>query len=343
MKEVQNSEEYMPNINRPCRIKSTGKYLPKAVKSEDIEKKYGLPPGWSEKYNGVSNRHQVTNEDVGEMGARAAQQALNNANLNLDDIDVFITAGASTDQIIPSQAAMTLQKMNGGNNARCESFHVNSTCLSFMNAFKLAADKLQFEDTKYILIVSSEVSSFGIGPENWETLTLFGDGAAAVILEKSRTGKSGIINFKHEMFTEGIHDAEIPGGHIRKWIKDYPYDPKIHNFQMNSRNLLRFTLKYLPTFMDDFFASTGTTWSEVNWTVPHQASKTGLKMIPKIAKVKPFQVVNILKETGNCIAASIPMGIHELIALKKLKKQDTLFICGTSAGFSIGSLLYIHD
>jgi 3-oxoacyl-[acyl-carrier-protein] synthase-3 len=237
---------------------------------------------------------------------------------------------------------MTLEKMRGGNQLRCESFHVDTTCLSFVNAFKLAADKLQFDETKYVLIVASEVSSVGIGPENWETLTLFGDGAAAVVLEKSKDEKSGLVNFKHQMYTEGILAAEIPGGHIRKWVKDYVYDPKLHHFQMDSRRLLRLTLKHLPDFINDFFKSTGTSWPEVNWTVPHQASKTGLNMIPKIANVNPDQVINILRETGNCISASIPMGIHKLISQDKLQKGETLFICGTSAGFSIGSLLYIH-
>ena len=342
MKEALNSEESMLNITRPCKIRSTGIYLPRAVESEEIEKAYGLPLGWSEKHSGVAVRHHVSHEDVGEMGAQAAHSALENAGLSLSDIDTFITAGASTDQIIPSQVAMTLQKMKEGNEARCESFHVNSTCLSFVNAFKLAADKLQFDETNYVLIVASEVASFGIGPENWETLTLFGDGAAAVIIEKSKDKKSGLVNFKHEMYTEGINAAEIPGGHVRKWVKDYIYDPKIHHFQMDSRGLLRLTLKYLPDFINDFFKSTGISWPEVNWTVPHQASKTGLNMIPKIANVNPDRVINILRETGNCISASIPMGIHKLISQDKLQKGETLFACGTSAGFSIGALLYIH-
>ncbi len=342
MKKVQNSEEYMLKVARPCRILSTGIYLPNPVTSSDLEKKHGLPLGWSEKYNGVKVRHHVSNENVADMGAYAAQQALDNASLKLNDIDVFITAGASTDQIIPSQATMTLNKMKDGNIANCEAFHVNMTCLSFMTALKLGADMIQFNEINHILIVASEVSSIGVGPENWETLTLFGDGASAVIIEKSNNKQSGIIKYKHKVFTEGINAAEIPGGHVNKWIKDYPYDPSIHHFQMDSRQLLRLTLKHLPNFMNEFFESTGTTWADANWTVPHQASKTGLNMIPKIAKVKPVKVINILKNTGNCIAASIPMGIHHLISQKKLKSGETVFMCGTSAGFSIGSLLYKH-
>ena len=57
-----------------------------------------------------------------------------------------------------------------------------------------------------------------------------------------------------------------------------------------------------------FFKSTGTSWPEVNWTVPHQASKTGLNMIPKIANVNPDQVINILRETGELHFGFYPYG-----------------------------------
>ena len=59
-------------------------------------------------------------------------------------------------------------------------------------------------------------------------------------------------------------------------------------------------------------------------------------------QVAENKVVDILNKTGNCISASIPMGIHQLISMKMLKKEQTIFMCGTSAGFSIGSLLYKH-
>ena len=81
------------SISRPCRIVSTGQYLPTPVSSESIEEKHGLPKGWSMKYSGVNVRHQVTHETLAVMGSQAAQQALDAASLTLDDIDVFITGG----------------------------------------------------------------------------------------------------------------------------------------------------------------------------------------------------------------------------------------------------------
>ena len=330
------------SILRPCRVVSTGRYLPAPVPSHIIEKKHGLPQGWSLNYSGVAVRHQVTHESLASMGADAAQQALDAASLGLDDIDLLITGGSGFDQIIPSQAALTLAAMNGGAEARCEAFHVNTTCLSFVTAFALAADKLQLPEVNRVLIVAAEVSSKGIGPENWETLTLFGDGAAALILEKTDLPHCGLVAHMHKTYTEGMQAAQIPGGGIEKWIEDHPFDPAMHHFQMDGRELLRLALTYLPEYMTEFFTRAGTTWSDVTWTVPHQASKTGMGMIPKLAQVHPDRVINILENTGNCIAASIPMALHELVSTNRLQSGETAFLTGTSAGFAIGSLLYQH-
>lgn len=330
------------SVLRPCRILSTGIHLPPAVESATIEKEHGLPEGWSFKHSGVSVRHQVITENVADLGAKACQHALDNAGLSLSDIDVMITAGGSFDQIIPSQAALTLALMSGGDDARCEAFHINTTCLSFVSAFAIAADKLQLPGIKHILVVASEVSSKGIGPENWETLTLFGDGAAAMVLERTEDSNCGLVTHMHRHFTEGLRFAQIPGGGIAKWFADHPFSSELHHFQMDGRELLRLTLKHLPEFMEDFFKQADTTWPEVTWTIPHQASKTGLGIIPKLAQIAPAQIVNILEHTGNCISASIPMGLHELMSNDKLQPGEKAMLIGTSAGYSIGSLLYQH-
>ena len=317
-------------------------HLPSPVFSEEIETDHRMPLGWSLKNSGVKKRHWVTSETVAELGSKAAQMALNDANVVLDEVDVLITAGGTSDQHIPSQAAMTLGQMTGGDQARCQAFHIDASCLSFVSAFRMAADMLQDPEIKRILIVASEVSSVGIGPSNWETLTLFGDGAAAVVLEESDDRKVGLVKHQHRMYTEGLRAAEIPGGCVAKWVEDYDFSPELHHFQMDGRELLRLTLKHIPQFVEEFFEGTKVTWSDVSWTVPHQASKTGLGVIPKIARVSPDRVVNILENTGNCISASIPMALHSLRQRDALEAGDSIFFVGTSAGYSIGALLYQH-
>lgn len=342
MSRAQNSEESMLNVTKPCRIIGTGMHLPASVSSEEIETRHGLPAGWSLKHSGVRTRHWVSADTVASLGSHAAQAALDDAGIKLKEIDVLITAGGTSDQHIPSQAALTLGQMRDGDKARCQAFHVDATCLSFISAFRLAADMLQDPEVKRILVVASEVASLGIGPANWETLTLFGDGAGAMVLEQSDDPQVGLVKHQHRLYSEGLRAAEIPGGCVAKWIEDYAFSPELHHFQMDGRELLRLTLKHIPTFIKDFFESTRSSWRDVSWTVPHQASKTGLGVIPKIAKVNPERVVNILETTGNCIAASIPMALHHLTKSEGVEKGDSVFFIGTSAGYSIGALLYQH-
>ena len=332
----------MLNVTKPCRIVGSGMHVPESVDSSTIEAEHGLPQGWALKHSGVQTRHWIQGQTVAQLGSQAAQQALDNANVTLAEIDVLITAGGTSDQHIPSQAALTLALMEGGDQAQCQAFHVDTTCLSFITAFRLAADMLQDPEIHRILVVASEVASVGIGPANWETLTLFGDGAAAVVVEKDPSGQFGLIKHGHKLHTEGVRAAEIPGGCVAKWVEDHAFSPKLHHFQMDGRELLRLTLKHLPVFIQNFFEGTGTQWSEVSWTVPHQASKTGLGVIPKIAKVSPDRVVNILETRGNCISASIPMALHHLMADDQLQEGESILFIGTSAGYAIGALLYQH-
>ena len=332
----------MLKVTKPCRITGTGMHVPSEVSSEKIETEHGLPAGWSLKHSGVQTRHWITTETVAKLGSQAAQAALDNAGVELCDIDVFITAGATSDQHIPSQAALTLGQMCEGGKATCQAFHIDTTCLSFISAFRLAADMLQDPEVKRILVVASEVASVGIGPSNWETLTLFGDGAAAMVLEECSDARVGLVRHHHKTYTEGLRAAEIPGGCVAKWVEDFAFAPDLHHFQMDGRELLRLTLKHLPSFIEHFFEGTQSTWSDVTWTVPHQASKTGLGMIPKIARVSPDRVVSILETTGNCISASIPMALHHLATTEGLHKGDSILFIGTSAGYGIGALLYQH-
>ena len=93
------------NQTKPIRIIAMGKYLPKAVLSEEIERKHGLPIGWSQKYSGVENRHIVTNENNGIMGARAAEEALSKASMSLKDIDLLLCGSGTFDYPIPNQSS----------------------------------------------------------------------------------------------------------------------------------------------------------------------------------------------------------------------------------------------
>ncbi len=325
---------------KKVKIEGTGIYLPKAISSEEIESKFGIPKGWSEEYSGVINRHQVTHESNGFMGARAAEDALKNASVNLADIDMLISASGTYDFPIPNQASMIKHHLKNGNDYDFPAIDIDNTCLSFVAGLDMASRMLDGQTYKRILLVSSEISSKGLDPTNWETVTLFGDGAAAVVLTFDSSSNSSVIKGKFATFSEGVFYSMIEGGGSVNYYDDSPYNKEFYSFKMSGKKLLRLTKSKTIPFINSFFSDLDYSIEEIDVVIPHQASRIGLEMFKKMYPLKNSTVINSLAENGNCIAASIPISLYNAIEQKKLKRGQKCLLLGTGAGFSIGALLF---
>ena len=327
------------NQSKPIRIVGMGKYLPNLVTSQELEDKFNLPKGWSEKYSGVQQRHIASHECNGFMGAKAAEDALEDAGLKLSDLDMIISGSGTYDYPLPNQASIIKAKMKGGEKYHVPAIDIDSTCLSFVAAFDFASKLLDGKSYKNILIVSSEISSKGINPKNWETLTLFGDGAAAMVLSYDENQSSCYIKGGQRTYSEGVFDTIIEGGGNKYFFKDYAYNQELHSFKMNGRKLLKMAKHYIPDFMDWFYDDLPYTISTTDIIVPHQASKMGMSVFTKLYKLRPEQMTETLHKYGNCIAASIPLTFIDAVEKNEIKRGDICLLSGTSAGFSIGSVL----
>lgn len=328
------------NIIKPFKILGIGKFLPgKKVISADLEIANNIPTGWAEKYSGVKERHHAKNISGGEMGARAVEAALQNANLSLEDIDLLISTSATFDYPIPNQSVIIKAAIEGSENYNFPSMTVDSTCTGFVSGIDVAAHLLDGHRYRNIVIVSSEISSRGINQENWETATLFGDAAVAAIISYDETGKSGLIKALAKTYSEGVYHTIIRGGGNAHPIKDYAYDKSLHSFNMEGFKLLKLAKKYIPSFMDSFFSDLEISLEGVDYILPHQASKTGLAVFKNMYNLKEGQVLENLSKYGNCISASIPLLLHDALESHQIKKGNTCLLSGTGAGFSIGGVL----
>jgi 3-oxoacyl-[acyl-carrier-protein] synthase-3 len=326
---------------KPIKITGSGKYLPERISSETLELRNNkLPKGFGELKNGVKYRHQATFESVAFMGARAAEAALNNAGLKLDDIDLMISAGATYDFPLPSQSCVIKSEMNGGDRTNFPAFDVNSTCLSFLSAFELAAKMLDGEQYNTILIVTSEIASKGLNTNNPETYTLFGDASVAFVLSYEEGGTSSFIRSRFETYSEGFAHTIIRGGGILHHFKDTPYDEVLFSFHMDGIKMLKLAKKTMPNFMHSFLNEVSHKLTDFDAIIPHQASKTGLQLFKKMFELKDSQVKENIENYGNCIAASIPLLLHDCIISGEVKRGDLCMLIGTSAGFSIGGLVF---
>lgn len=328
------------NIPRKIKILSTGTYLPKDISSEELEQKHHLPKGWSERYSGVKNRHHVTFESNGYMGARAIESALENSSVELSDIDLIISAGATFDYPLPNQSSIIKSELKEGLKYDIPTIDIDTTCLSFVTSFDIASKMMDNYQYKNIIIVSSEIASNGLNTNNPETLTLFGDAAVAIILSYDERGESFFLKGSLKTYTEGVYHTLIKGGGNKYFFKDNPYNEELHSFKMDGKKLLKLARKELKEFTDNFFDDLDYSISDMDVVIPHQASKIGITLFKKMYDFDDSKVMNNLSTHGNCIASSIPLMIHQSIENNKLKRGNLCLLIGTSAGFSIGASLF---
>lgn len=322
-------------------VLGTGKYLPKnRVTDTDMDIRLGVKQGWVRKKSDVHVRYFVEDETASEMGARAANDALEAAGLSFADIDCLVCASGTMEQVIPCTAAL-IQKAMGQEASGVPAFDINSTCLSFVAGLDVMSYMLDAGRYQRILLISTEIASIGLNWSQKESAALFGDGAAAVVL--GRTGPGGVSKLVHadmQTFSEGAHLSEIRGGGS-KLHPQYYNDSNMHHylFDMNGSEIFRLASRKLPDFVDRLLQAADTRMEDIKLVIPHQGSAMAMRLISRKLGIAEHQLMYITPDHGNTIAASIPMGLHEAVRQKKIDRGDRILLLGTSAGVSLGGVI----
>ncbi|MBI2785742.1 MAG: beta-ketoacyl-ACP synthase III [Legionella longbeachae] len=321
------------------KIIGMGRYLPRnKVLSTELDAKLNLPIGSVQKKSGLISRHFASaDETTSYMGAQAALMAVQQANIKLTDIDAIISACGVGEQPIPCTSAL-IQKHLGLEQSGIACFDVNSTCLSFVSALDIASYLIEGGRFKRILIVSSDIASIGLNWQDMETCTIFGDGAAACILEKS-DGTSRILSSHHETHSIGATFCQVEAGGTRLPAKDPLEHVEQGLFYMEGKKVFKLASKLLDNLMDNLFNKANVSMSDINWFIPHQASMLAMHHIQKRLSIPTEKFVSIYPYHGNQIAASIPTALSTLIDTKKLLRGQLILLMGTGAGLAAGGII----
>ncbi len=324
---------------RKVKIISTGKYLPKKqVTAEELELRLGLTKGWIEKKSGVLIRYFVDDETSSLMGAFAAKEALLAANLSIQDIDCIISTSAIPEQCIPCTAALIQQHL-GAENSGIPAFDVNSTCLSFITGLDMISYLIAAGRYNTVMLIASEVTT-GLNWHDQESCTLFGEGAAAVIIAKSEEQEnSQILYSSMETYSKGAHLTECTGAGNKYHPRDYANNPDSFLFKMDGKGIYRLASEILPRFFAGLLKSANLTIDDLKMVIPHQASLMALKLMCKQLRIPDEKFMIIIQNHGNTIAASVPMTLYEAIKQGKIGRGDRIMLLGTSAGFSVGGMV----
>jgi 3-oxoacyl-[acyl-carrier-protein] synthase III len=285
---------------------------------------------------GIVSRYYAREETQVDMAAEAARRALESAGVTIEEIDLVISACAVSYQPIPTLSPLIAKELGAADGA-FEAMDINTTCLSFVSALDLAHTLLQSGRNKSILIVSSEMSSRGLDWVNDpETAALFGDGAAAVVLQ---AGSSRIAASRFRSYPSAWDACQLASGGTRHdlWVDREAFDQG-STFRMKGKDLFRISLLHFPKFVESLLQDAGWGLDDIDLIIPHQASPHALRHMSKVCGFDPHKVVDIMADHGNMISASIPLALSYAVSDGRITPGAKVLMLGTSAGVSFGGV-----
>jgi len=327
----------------PVSIKGLGVALPhNNLLSSDIDLNFGRKPGTTEKRVGVKSRPVAQlPEDQITLARRAAENAIQNAHIEKSSIDLILFASAVGYQPIPATAPLLMRAL-ALKDGQAAAFDINATCLSFLVGFDIASSLLATERYNSILLVSSEIASSALPWQtDVDTAALFGDGAAAVILVRDGAGQQGVMAAHMETYPQGYEDCQIGAGGTRISLANQHHNfIKNSLFEMDGKSLFRHTLAHFDDFLTRALNKAGWSRDDVDLVIPHQASPLALTHLARRSGFVNAEIINIMADHGNQIAASIPIALCHATNKGLLSPGARILFVGTSAGLSLGALAY---
>ena len=322
-----------PTASPSPTIRGTGSYLPRTrMTSAQVDAMQGWVPGRCRTRYGIEARHVAgADETTSFMAAEAARRALDMAGWAPSDLDLLLGACGVMEQPIPSTAVLVADRLGLGGSG-VAAYDVNATCLSFVQALDLAALKLAAGEARRVLVFSSDIASAGLDWSRPEAAAIFGDGAAATVLE---AGEGAILARGFETYAEGHGACVLAAGGTR-------VNPARgiaageDRFHMDGAQAFRVASRYMPAFLGRLLARAGLDRGAIDCVLPHQASAQALHHAGRALRLGHERIVDIFAQTGNQIAASIPTALDHAVRTGRLRRGQTALLMGTSAGISLG-------
>ncbi|PCJ71460.1 MAG: 3-oxoacyl-ACP synthase [Rhodobiaceae bacterium] len=316
-------------------IAGVGSYLPeRIVTNDDLAKFVDTSDEWIVERSGIRQRHMVADgQFTSDLAIAAAKAALENANMDAQEIDLIVMATTTPDNTFPATATIVQDALGIHHGA---AFDLQAVCSGFVFSLSTADNFLKAGQFKNALVIGAETFSRLLDWEDRTTCVLFGDGAGAVVL-KSEEGGDGTVadrgiltahlhsdgRYKDKLYVDGGPSTTQTVGHVR----------------MVGRDVFRHAVVNIADVINEALLATDLTIEDIDWFVPHQANKRILDSTAKRIGLPPEKVVMTVAEHGNTSAASVPLALSVAVADGRIKRGDLVLLEAMGGGFTWGSAL----
>lgn len=311
------------------KILGTGSYLPKKIRSNFfLEKIIDTSNEWIITRTGIQERRiSDDHETVAKMGYLASIQALDMSNIKPNKIGMIIVATTSSSHAFPSSACQIQRALNIRDTI---AFDLSAACSGFVYALNVADQYIKHGSIKYALIIGSDVLSHYLNPKDRSTLILFGDGAGAVILGRSKT--PGIISTY--LHADGAYGDLLT---LTNFNNKYPF---VANYlAMSGNKVFKIAISILTRVINETLRANNLHQDNLDWLIPHQANLRIISAVAKRLDIDMKKVIITLHRHGNTSAAAVPLALDEAVRDGRIRPNQLLLLEAFGAGFTWGSAL----
>ncbi|MFP6026040.1 ketoacyl-ACP synthase III [Helicobacter pylori] len=319
-------------------LKSIAMHVPsERVKNAEFQQFLDTSDEWIEKRTGIKERRFASDEEKSsDLGVIAAKQAIERAHLTPKDIDLVVVATLSPDFLaMPSTACVLSAKLGIENKP---AFDISAACTGFIYLLSVAKAYVESGMCENVLIVGAEKTSSVLDFKDRGTCILFGDGAGACVIGRTKRLKESILdvqisangNFSNYLYTP-------------RTLKPTPFNSKEEALEpflcMKGNEVFKLAVKTLLKDVEMILEKNALKPEDVRLFIPHQANFRIIQAVREHLDFKDEQVVLTVHKYGNTSAASIPMAMCEAYEEGRLKKGDLMLLDAFGGGLTWGSAL----
>jgi 3-oxoacyl-[acyl-carrier-protein] synthase-3 len=320
---------------RSASVISTGAYLPsRVVTNNDLVHMVETSDEWIQSRTGIKERRIAAEDEfTSDMGAKAAQQALELGGIDPLSIDLIIVATCTPDTIFPSTACHIQRKIGA---TRAAAFDLLAACSGFLYAMVTADQFIASGIYKTILVVGAEKLSSIVNWKDRNTCVLFGDGAGAVILQHREGGRGTLaFNLGADGSQPGILNL-MPREGSTFGVPETITAPFI---EMAGKEVYRQAVSAMNRSAEECLEKAGCKPEQIRWFIPHQANFRIVEAVAQRMGVSLEHFVINLDRYGNMSSACVPVALHETMMSGKLDRGDLVLLVTFGGGVTWGSLV----
>ena len=293
---------------------------------------------WIQRMTGIRERRIAgEHESTATLGLKAAQNALEVANILPLEVDLIVVATSTPEHIFPSTASL-IQDWLGATKAGA--FDLSAACAGFVYALNMAAQSIRSGSIQTALVIGAETMSRVMDWQDRSTCILFGDGAGAIVLKASNVDggiRSAVLRSDGSGWdlltipTVGSRDNSVPEAHAD--------EIKMHKMYMNGREVFKFATRVIGESITQAAEMSGIGVEDLSLIVPHQANLRIIQAAARSLNVEDTIFVSNIDRYGNTSAASIPIALCEAIEDGRVKEGDNIAFCGFGGGLAWAAMI----